>query len=166
VPAWCPGLLAPTAYISSCAHLHRCGSLTRNHSGPAMWSVHSSSLPSGFIPPCLPTRAHCAPSGDQWSHEITHDGIRVIARKKKQGVKLYSRPGNDLTHRFQLIVMVSLASGAVRASSMARQSRAGKMASRCWQRRTGASESNRDDGRENKPKLISVAGALTYSACF
>jgi len=27
-------------------------------------------------------------------------GIRVTARKQDQRIKLYSRPGNDLTHRF------------------------------------------------------------------
>jgi bifunctional non-homologous end joining protein LigD len=37
-------------------------------------------------------------------HEIKHDGFRVIARKKGTQVRLYSRPGNDLTHRFPLIV--------------------------------------------------------------
>ena len=35
--------------------------------------------------------------------EIKHDGFRVIARKKSKRVRLYSRPGNDLTHRFPLI---------------------------------------------------------------
>ncbi len=39
-----------------------------------------------------------------WLHEIKHDGFRVIARKEGARVKLYSRPGNDLTHRFPLIV--------------------------------------------------------------
>jgi len=33
-----------------------------------------------------------------------HDGFRVIARKDGTRVKLYSRPGNDLTDRFPLIV--------------------------------------------------------------
>lgn len=61
-------------------------------------------LPLGFIPPCLPTGAPSAPSGDQWLHEIKHDGIRIIARKEDKRVRLYSRPGNDLTHRFPLIV--------------------------------------------------------------
>lgn len=61
-------------------------------------------LPPGFIPPCLPTGAPSAPSGDQWWHEIKHDGIRVIARKEDKSVRLYSCPGNDLTHRFPLIV--------------------------------------------------------------
>jgi ATP-dependent DNA ligase len=37
-------------------------------------------------------------------HEIKHDGFRVIARKDANRVKLYSRPGNDLTDRFPLIV--------------------------------------------------------------
>jgi bifunctional non-homologous end joining protein LigD len=39
-----------------------------------------------------------------WVHEIKHDGFRVIARKNGDCVKLYSRPGNDLTVRFPLIV--------------------------------------------------------------
>jgi len=61
-------------------------------------------LPSGFIPPCLPTKAPRPPSGAMWLHEIKHDGFRVIARKDGARVKLYSRPGNDLTWRFSLIV--------------------------------------------------------------
>ena len=65
---------------------------------------HSASRPPGFIPPCLPTPAPTAPSGNQWWHEIKHDGVRVIARKEEKRVKLYSRPGNDLTHRFPQIV--------------------------------------------------------------
>jgi bifunctional non-homologous end joining protein LigD len=39
-------------------------------------------LPTGFIAPCLPTKADQLPSGSQWLHEIKHDGFRVIARKK------------------------------------------------------------------------------------
>jgi ATP-dependent DNA ligase len=37
-------------------------------------------------------------------HEIKHDGFRIIARKDGNCVWLYSRPGNNLTHRFPLIV--------------------------------------------------------------
>jgi bifunctional non-homologous end joining protein LigD len=44
------------------------------------------------------------PSGALWLHEIKHDGFRVIARKDGARVRLYSRPGNDLTDRFSLIV--------------------------------------------------------------
>jgi ATP-dependent DNA ligase len=39
-----------------------------------------------------------------WWHEIKHDGFRVVARKSGATVRLYSRPGNDLTSRFPLIV--------------------------------------------------------------
>jgi bifunctional non-homologous end joining protein LigD len=61
-------------------------------------------LPSGFIEPCLPTKADTLPSGGLWLHEIKHDGFRIVARKNGAQVKLYSRPGNDLTDRFPLIV--------------------------------------------------------------
>ena len=56
-------------------------------------------LPSG-----LPTKAIRPPSGELWLHEIKHDGFRVIARKDGHRMRLYSRPGNDLTDRFPLIV--------------------------------------------------------------
>jgi bifunctional non-homologous end joining protein LigD len=61
-------------------------------------------LPAGFIVPCLPTRTTKLLSGSQWLHEIKHHGFRIIARKKGALVRLYSPPGNDLTHRFPLIV--------------------------------------------------------------
>jgi DNA phosphorothioation-associated putative methyltransferase len=59
---------------------------------------------AGFIAPCLPTSAPQPPSGAVWLHEIKHDGFRVIARKEGKRVRLFSRPGNDLTNRFPLIV--------------------------------------------------------------
>ena len=61
-------------------------------------------LPAGFIEPCLPTKADTLPSGGLWVHEIKHDGSGIIARKNGAQVKLYSRPRNDLTCRFPLIV--------------------------------------------------------------
>jgi bifunctional non-homologous end joining protein LigD len=61
-------------------------------------------LPAGFIAPCLPTKTGKLPSGSEWLHEIKHDGFRVIARKNGAQVRLYSRPGNDLTYRFLQIV--------------------------------------------------------------
>ena len=60
-------------------------------------------FPAGFIAPCLPTKTDKLPSGDVWLHEIKHDGFRVIARKDGDRVRLYSRPGNDMTRRFPLI---------------------------------------------------------------
>jgi ATP-dependent DNA ligase len=61
-------------------------------------------LPAGFIAPCLPSKTDKLPSSSEWLHEIKHDGFRVIARKRGAQVRLYSRPGNDLTYRFPLIV--------------------------------------------------------------
>jgi bifunctional non-homologous end joining protein LigD len=61
-------------------------------------------LPAGFFPPCLPMTAPRPPSGPLWLHEVKHDGFRVIARGDGERVRLYSRPGNDLTNRFPLIV--------------------------------------------------------------
>jgi bifunctional non-homologous end joining protein LigD len=66
-------------------------------------SLRPRVLPAGFVAPCLPTSAPQPPCGALWLHEIKHDGFRVIARKNGQQVKLYSRPGNDLTPRFPLI---------------------------------------------------------------
>ena len=61
-------------------------------------------LPAGFIAPRLPTKTDKLPSGGLWLHEIKHDGFRVIARKDGDRIRLYSRPGNDFTRRFPLIV--------------------------------------------------------------
>jgi bifunctional non-homologous end joining protein LigD len=54
--------------------------------------------------PCLPTKTTTLPSGSRWLHEIKHDGFRIIARKSDGQVRLYSRPGNDFTRQFPLIV--------------------------------------------------------------
>jgi ATP-dependent DNA ligase len=43
------------------------------------------------------------PTGALWL-ETKHDGFHVVARKDGDRVRLYSRPGNDLTYRFPLIV--------------------------------------------------------------
>jgi bifunctional non-homologous end joining protein LigD len=67
-------------------------------------SLTSRTLPPGFIAPCLPINAPQPPSGELWLHEIKHDGFRVIARKTGERVRLYSRPGNDLTKCFPLII--------------------------------------------------------------
>ena len=73
------------------------------------------SLPLGFVPPCLPTKAPHPPTGELWLHEIKHDGFRIIARKNGHRVRLYSRAGNDLTARFPLIVA---ALGGLRSRSV------------------------------------------------
>ena len=67
-------------------------------------SPRPRTLAGGFIAPCLPTTTHTLSSGGLWLHEIKHDGFRIIARKDGPRVRLYSRPGNDFTRRFPLIV--------------------------------------------------------------
>jgi ATP-dependent DNA ligase len=50
----------------------------------------------------VPSHQSSAPAfGRSGLHEIKHDGFRVIARKNGKRVRLYSRPGNDLTWRFK-----------------------------------------------------------------
>jgi hypothetical protein len=89
-------------------HSKNAGLLTRlgcNYPLPnRIWSACCSvpSRPSSSRP--ATTKTDKLPSGGQWLHEIKHDGFRVIARKNGAQVRLYSRPGNDLTHRFPLIV--------------------------------------------------------------
>jgi hypothetical protein len=78
-------------------------------------SLRPRVLPVGFIgavtfapqpPSRLPVTPDCMKSGTT--------AIRVIARKNGNRVRLYSRPGNDLTQRFPLIVE---ALGALRSRS-------------------------------------------------
>jgi ATP dependent DNA ligase domain len=57
-----------------------------------------------LIEPCLRSPAEKPPTGEAWLHEIKYDGFRVVARKDGDRMRLYSRPGNDLTYRFSLIV--------------------------------------------------------------
>ena len=68
-----------------------------------LYRISVSFPPASSSPASRPQRA-CRQSGPGWLHEIKHDGFRVIARKNGDRVRLYSRPGNDLTDRFPLIV--------------------------------------------------------------
>ena len=61
-------------------------------------------LPAGFIAPCLPTNSPAAAVRRAVAARDQARRLRVIARKDDKRVKLYSRPGNDLTYRFPLIV--------------------------------------------------------------
>jgi ATP-dependent DNA ligase len=77
-------------------------------------------LSSAFIAPCLPSSSKTPSSGKEWLHEIKHDGFCSIVRKEGKRVKLYSRPGNDLTYRFR-----SLPSMGHAALEMAKSSHVG-----------------------------------------
>jgi bifunctional non-homologous end joining protein LigD len=54
--------------------------------------------------PCLPTKATKAPSGEQWVHEVKHDGYRLIARRVDDRVSLYTKGGYNWAARYPRIV--------------------------------------------------------------
>ena len=60
--------------------------------------------PTGFIEPCLPSPADKPPSGSNWTHEIKHDGYRMMARREPVGIRMLTRRGNDWSGRFPLVV--------------------------------------------------------------
>jgi ATP-dependent DNA ligase len=70
----------PRADAQSAADLGR-AALVRAVAARYETAVSMRALPTGFVPPCLPTKAHSPPSGPLWLHEIKHDGFRVIASK-------------------------------------------------------------------------------------
>jgi bifunctional non-homologous end joining protein LigD len=57
----------------------------------------------GFIKPMMATLADKAFSGDDWIFELKYDGYRIIAVKNDDKALLFSRNGNDLTHRFPVV---------------------------------------------------------------
>ena len=66
-------------------------------------------LAAGAVRPALSPRAFrrspkSRPSGPHWVHEIKHDGYRIIARKDRERVRLWSRHGLSWTAAFPLIV--------------------------------------------------------------
>ena len=60
--------------------------------------------PTGFIPPCLPSKAERPPSGPLWIHEIKLDGYRLMVRRDGQRIRCYNRGGHDWADRFPAIV--------------------------------------------------------------
>ena len=52
---------------------------------------------SGFIEPCLPSKATKPPTGELWVHEIKHDGYRLIVQREDKRVRLFTR--NVMTGR-------------------------------------------------------------------
>src|SRR3984957_11345973 len=61
---------------------------------------------SGFIPPCIPTRAS-VPAGSGSVHEIKHDGYRLQVRRVADTVRLFTRRGYDWTGRYPAIVVTA-----------------------------------------------------------
>jgi bifunctional non-homologous end joining protein LigD len=64
--------------------------------------------PSGFVAPCLPSKAARPPSGPLWVHEIKHDGYRLMVRRDGERVRCFTRNGHDWADRFPAIVDAAL----------------------------------------------------------
>jgi bifunctional non-homologous end joining protein LigD len=62
-----------------------------------------SSPPAGFIAPCKPVLVTEPPAGNEWLHEIKHDGYRILARKQGPRVTIWTRRGTDYTDKFPRI---------------------------------------------------------------
>lgn len=54
-------------------------------------------------PLALATVVEAPPAGDEWLHEIKHDGYRIVARIDEGDVRLISRNGKDWTKEFPLV---------------------------------------------------------------
>jgi bifunctional non-homologous end joining protein LigD len=59
---------------------------------------------TGFIAPCLPSKASRPPSGPLWVHEIKHDGYRLMVRRDGDRTRCFTRNGHDWADRFPAIV--------------------------------------------------------------
>jgi ATP-dependent DNA ligase len=78
----------------------------------------TKALVSGFVPPCIPTRAAKPPSGPDWVHEIKHDGYRLQVRRDGDGVRLFTRRGYDWSGRYPAIAATA---ATLRAASTERR---------------------------------------------
>src|ERR1700753_3539370 len=58
---------------------------------------------SGFIEPALAISIDKVLSGERWVHEIKFDGYRVQVHLANNGVRVFTRRGNDWTKRFKKI---------------------------------------------------------------
>jgi bifunctional non-homologous end joining protein LigD len=56
----------------------------------------------GFVEPCNPTLRKTPPSGDEWLHEIKHDGYRAQVQFS-DGVRIFTRRGHDWADRMPAI---------------------------------------------------------------
>src|SRR3954471_6501394 len=66
--------------------------------------AHDRRRPPGFILPAQPIIGEKAPAGENWIHELKQDGYRLLARKERDQVQLWSRNGRDWTVEFVAIV--------------------------------------------------------------
>ncbi|MBI1649607.1 DNA ligase D [Hyphomicrobium sulfonivorans] len=64
--------------------------------------------PPQFISPQLATLVTAPPEGEEWVHEIKYDGYRAVAAIGGETCHIYTRSGQDWTHKFQSIATALL----------------------------------------------------------
>jgi bifunctional non-homologous end joining protein LigD len=74
--------------------------------------LHPKTVASGFVPPCIPTRAARPPARPDWVHEIKHDRSRLQVRRDGDSVRLFTRRGYEWSGRYPAIVMTAMQLGA------------------------------------------------------
>ena len=87
------GLLVDRRDLGDVLHHEKCG---HEPIGPL--------LGLGFIEPMLPTLVREAPEGDDWLHEIKHDGYRTQLVLEPNRCRAFTRNGHDWTDRYQRVV--------------------------------------------------------------
>jgi bifunctional non-homologous end joining protein LigD len=65
------------------------------------------SLATGFVPPCIPTRAVKPPAGRDWVREIKHHRYRLQVRRVGDQVRLFTRRGYDWSGRYPSIAVTA-----------------------------------------------------------
>jgi bifunctional non-homologous end joining protein LigD len=68
-----------------------------------------AAMSTGFVPPCIPTRAPKPPAGPGWVHEIKHDGYRLQVHRAGEKVRLFTRRGFDWSKRYPAIARTAAA---------------------------------------------------------
>jgi ATP-dependent DNA ligase len=74
--------------------------------------LHPKTVASGFVPPCIPTRAARPPARPDGVHEIKHDRSRLRVRRDGDAVRLFTRRGYEWSGRYPAIVMTAMQLGA------------------------------------------------------
>jgi bifunctional non-homologous end joining protein LigD len=73
------------------------------HFSATLWRTKLPARQPSTIESCIPTRAEKPPVGPQWIHEIKQNGYRLIALKRDDRVRLFTRRGFEWTERYPLI---------------------------------------------------------------
>ena len=81
-------------------HKRSCRILHLAKSTPLITPVMSPVFELGFVESQLPTLVDQPPEGEDWIHEIKHDGYRTMLVRDSDGIRAFTRNGFDWTDRY------------------------------------------------------------------